>query len=136
MNGRGLADAGELLGLVLLGLLFVIEAFLILGNYAGAGRYMSTYGVPAELLPAVIALQLGAGIMVMAGWHARIGALSLAAFCIAAALIFHTEFSDRNELNHFMKDVALAGAFLVVWGRGAGTFSVDAWRARNSKIRS
>jgi putative oxidoreductase len=130
MNGRTLVDAGELVGRLLLGLLFVIEAFLKLGNYAGAGRYMTAYGVPAELLPAAIALELGAGVMVAAGWYARIAALSLSAFCLAAAVIFHTEFSDSNQLVHFLKDIALAGAFLVVWARGAGPFSVDAWRAR------
>jgi putative oxidoreductase len=136
MNGRGLADAGELVGRMLLGLLFVIEAFSKIGNYAGAGRYMTAYGVPAELLPAVIALELGAGIMIMAGWYTRIAALALSAFCLAAAVIFHTEFSDGNQFVHFLKDIGLAGAFLVVWARGAGPFSVDAWRSRNSRISS
>jgi putative oxidoreductase len=130
MSGRLAFDAGELAGRILLGLLFVLEAFMKLGAYADAVRYMVAYGVPGQLLPAAIALELGAGLMLMVGWHTRLVALGLAAFCVVAALIFHTKFSDLNQLIHFQKDLALAGAFLVVWARGAGAFSVDAWRAR------
>jgi len=42
------------------------------------------------------------------------------------AFIFHTKFSDTNQVLHFGKDIALAGAFLFVAGRGAGRFSLDA----------
>jgi putative oxidoreductase len=132
MSGRFLFDAGELAGRILLGLLFVLEAFMKLGAYADAVRYTVAYGAPAQLLPAAIALEFCAGLMVMAGWRTRLAALSLSGFCVIAALIFHTKFSDLNQLIHFLKDFALAGAFLVVWARGAGAFSVDGWRARTA----
>ena len=130
MSGRGLVSVGELVGRVLLGLLFVLEAGMKLASYADAARYTAAYGVPAQLLPAAIALELVAGTMIIAGWGTRIAALALSAFCFVVALIFHTKFSDQNQLIHFQKDIALAGAFLVVWARGGGVLSVDAWRAR------
>lgn len=132
MRARGLVSIGELVGRALLGLLFVVEAAMKLASYADAARYTMAYGIPAQLLPAAIALELVAGTMIIAGWGARIAALSLSAFCLAVAFIFHTKFSDQNQLIHFQKDIALAGAFLVVWARGAGALSVDAWRARRS----
>ena len=132
MSGRFLFDAGELAGRILLGLLFVLEAFMKLGAYADAVRYTVAYGVPAQLLPAAIVLELGGGLMVMAGWHTRIAALCLSTFCASVAMIFHTKFSDLNQLTHFQKDFALAGAFLVIWARGAGAFSLDAWRRRTA----
>jgi putative oxidoreductase len=130
MSRRLVFDAAELAGRILLGLLFVLEAFMKLGACADAMRYMVAYGVPAQLLPAAIALELGAGLMVVVGWHTRLAALGLAVFCVVAALIFHTKFSDLYQFIHFHKDFALAGAFLVVSARGAGAVSVDAWRGR------
>jgi putative oxidoreductase len=132
MSGRGLISIGELVGRALLGLLFVLEAAMKLASYADAARYTTAYGVPAQLLPAAIALELVAGTMIIAGWGTRIAALALSAFCFVVALIFHTKFSDQNQLIHFQKDIALAGAFLVIWARGAGALSVDAWLARRS----
>src|SRR5215218_8178344 len=84
-------------------------------------------------MPGAIALELGGGIMIMAGCYTRVAALALSAFCLVVALIFHTKFSDLNQLIHFQKDFALAGAFLVFWVRGAGGLSLDAWRARGPK---
>lgn len=130
MNARVLYDVGELAGRMLLGLLFVLEAFSKLGAYSDAVRYSVAYGVPALLLPGAIALELGAGIMVITGCCTRLAAPALSAFCLIVALIFHTKFSDINQLVHFQKDFALAGAFLVLWARGAGALSVDAWRTR------
>ena len=133
MNGQTLSNGAELAGRAMLGLLFVIEAFSKLSAYDLAARYMTAYGMPVQLLPVAIALELGAGIMVMVGWHTRIAALALSAFCVVVAVIFHTRFSDLNQFIHFKKDVALAGAFLVVWARGAGAYSLDAFRARRAQ---
>ena len=128
MNAQPLQNAAELGGRCLLGLLFVIEAFSKLFAYGGAARYMEAFGMPAFLLPPAIALELGAGLLLITGWQTRLAALALAVFCIIAALIFHTRLSDTNEFIHFWKDLALAGAFLVLAARGAGSWSVDAGR--------
>lgn len=132
MNVRVLYHVGELAGRTLLGLLFVLEAFSKLGAYSDAVRYSVAYGVPALLLPGAIALELGGGIMVITGCYTRVAAFALSGFCVVVALIFHTKFSDLNQLVHFQKDFALAGAFLVLWARGAGALSIDAWRTRGT----
>ena len=87
---------------------------------------MAAYGVPPKLLPFAIATELGCGTLIVLGWQTRRAALALSGFCLIAAAIFHTKFSDTNQTLHFAKDIALAGAFLVVAGRGAGRFSLDA----------
>ncbi len=133
MNKQELWNASELLGRVLLGLLFVLEAFGKLGSYSAAADYMTAFGVPPVLLPAAIALELGAGAMIISGWQTRLAAIALAVFCVVLALIFHTDFSNTNEVIHFQKDFALAGAFLVLFSRGAGAWSIDGWRARGAQ---
>ena len=133
---RALEDGGELAGRVLLGLLFVLEGFGKLGAYDAASGYMAASGMPPLLLPAAVAVELGAGLMVIIGWHARLAAIALAAFCAVAAMVFHSRFGDRNQLLHFEKDLALAGAFLILWARGAGRVSLDAWRADRRRAGS
>ena len=54
--------------------------------------------------------------------------VSPARACVATALLFHANFGDRNQLLHFEKDMAIAGAFLGLFAFGAGGWSVDAWR--------
>ncbi len=125
-----LAMVTVLAGRALLALLFILEALSKLGAYSAAASYVKAYGVPASLLPLAIIVELGAGVLIMLGWQTRIAALALSAFCVGAAVVFHTKFSDPNQLIHFEKDLALAGAFLVVWARGAGALSLDAMRSR------
>jgi putative oxidoreductase len=122
-------NAGDLVGRVLLGQLFVLEAISKIGEYEDAGSYMAAFGIPAILLPAAIALEFGAGVMIMIGWRTRWAAAALAAFCAFVAVVFHYDVSDRNQVIHLEKDLALAGAFLVVWARGAGALSIDGWGA-------
>ena len=64
------------------------------------------------------------------GWQTRLAALALAAFCILAALLFHTNFADRNQLLHFQKDLAIAGGLLALFALGAGRLSVEGIRRR------
>jgi putative oxidoreductase len=118
---------GGLAGRLLLAQLFIIEAMLKLGDYPATEAYMIHYGVPTLLLLPAIAVELGGGLLVALGWQTRLAALALAGFCLATAPIFHGNLADRSQLIHFQKDLALAGAFLILWMRGAGQLSLDAW---------
>jgi len=123
----------EFLGRLLLGSLFVLQAVSKLTDYSGTATYMSAYGVPGQLLPAVIAFEFGAGMLVAIGWFTRAAAFGLSVFCIAAAIIFHAKFSDGSQVLQFEKDLALAGAFLVLWARGAARLSLDALLTRSRR---
>ena len=57
--------------------------------------------------------------------RASCGALSLGLFCLVTACLFHTNFSIRNELLHFEKDIAIAGGMFVLVVCGAGRWSMD-----------
>ena len=133
MKGQALRNCGEFSGRLLLGLLFVLEACSKVGAYNGAASYMAAFGMPSQLLPAAIAFELIAGVLVIVGWHMRMAALGLAVFCVVVSVIFHTGFSDRNQVLHFEKDLALGGAFLVIWARGAAACSLDTLLARSRR---
>jgi len=121
----GLVDLGELVGRALLALLFILEAVAKLQAYGAAAKYMAAFGMPPDLLPFAVTAELAGGVMIAFGWYTRPAALMLAGFCVIAAAVFHTKFSDHNQLLHFEKDLALAGAFLILSARGAGRYALD-----------
>ncbi len=113
---------------LLLAWIFLHEGVFLLVNYAASSAGMAKLGVPAFAVAPVIALQLVAGIAIAVGWYARCGAAALGLFCLATAMLFHTNFAIRNELLHFEKDLAIAGGMFLLTVCGAGQWSVDSWR--------
>jgi len=93
-------------------------------GYAGTQGYMASVGVPGQLLPLVIALELGGGIALLLGFQTRLVALLLAGFCIVAGLIFHTG-ADQVQQIMLMKNFAMAGGLLAFTLFGAGRLSLD-----------
>jgi len=124
---RNIAD---LAGRILIATLFLIAGVGKLGAYAGTQGYMQSHGVPGALLPAVIALELGGGLLIVAGLWTRIAALALAGFTLLAALLFHANFADATQQIMFLKNLAITGGFLMLAANGAGAWSVDARRSQ------
>ena len=123
-GGAGVA-ALDLAGRAMLATIFLIDGVQQIRFFDATRAYMDDFGVPGGLLPLVIGLHIGGGLAVLSGLLTRIAALSLAAFSLAAALVFHTDFADFNELNHFWKNVALAGGLVLLATKGAGDWSLD-----------
>jgi putative oxidoreductase len=125
MNNPALNDAAKLVGRLLLVLIFIQAGYGKIGGYEGTVKYMASAGVPGLLLPLVIAVELGAGLLVAIGYQTRLAALALAGFSILSALLFHFNFGDRMQATQFMKNVSIAGGFLMLFAAGAGSWSVD-----------
>jgi len=116
----------ELAARVLLGHIFLLAGISKLGEgYAGTAGYMESVGLPGGLLPVVIALELVGGLMVIVGFKAKWAAYALAGFSLMAGIIFHSNFADQMQMILFMKNVSIAGGFLLLSVHGAGVFSVD-----------
>jgi putative oxidoreductase len=123
-------DIALLVGRILIGALFLIAAYNKLKGLGGTTGYFTKLGVPAPSIaaPLVALFELAAGILVLVGFKTRLVALAIAAFCVASALLAHTNFGDVNQLNHFLKNLAIAGGCLALFVSGGGAFSVDAKR--------
>ena len=122
-------DVTELGGRVLLATLFLVAGVGKIGGYAATAGYMTAVGLPSALLPAVIAAEVLGAIAIVVGWRTRITAFLLAGFTVVSALFFHNDFGDQIQSVMFLKNVSIAGGFLLLVASGAGRFSVDA-RAR------
>jgi len=124
---QSVTDAG---GRVLLSALFVLSGLGKIGTYAGTVAYMSAAGVPGALLPIVIAIEVLGALAIILGWRTRIAAVLLAAFSLLTAFVFHRNFADQIQMIMFLKNVSIAGGFLVLAANGAGRLSIDARAAR------
>ena len=117
----------DLAGRVLISAMFLNSGLAKVSGYAGTQGYMESVGVPGALLPLVIALEVLGAVAVIVGYRTRLAAGALAAFTLAAAVLFHSG-ADQMQQLLFMKNVAVAGGFLFLVARGAGDWSVDARR--------
>ncbi|BAK78402.1 DoxX family protein [Pseudogulbenkiania sp. NH8B] len=104
---------------VLLAQLFIISGFGKITGYAGTQGYMQAMGVPGALLPLVILVELGGGLLLVAGLFTRWVALALAGFTLVSALIFHTHFADQIQMIMFMKNLSITGGLLLLAFPGA-----------------
>jgi putative oxidoreductase len=105
--------------------MFLLSGIFKIGGYAGTQGYMEAMGVPGMLLPLVIALEIGGGLAIIAGWQTRLVSIVLAAFTLAAAAIFHNNLADQTQMIMFMKNIAIAGGFILLAVHGAGGYSWD-----------
>lgn len=103
-----------IVGRALVALLFVIAGVAKVLNPKPFLEHMTQFGVPTFLLPAVIALELGAGLAILIGWRIRDAAGALAIFCVMTAAIFHHQLWINTERTLFVKDLAIAGGLLVM----------------------
>jgi putative oxidoreductase len=119
------------LGRLLLGAIFLIAGIGKLFNPAGTIGYISSVGLPLAEFGYVMTLivEIGGGLLLIAGYRARITALTLAVFTVVAGIFFHNDFADQNQFIHFLKNLALAGGLLQVVAFGAGRFSMDGHKA-------
>lgn len=118
------------LGRLFLSMIFIFSGFTKITGYAATQGYMEAMGVPGMLLPFVIALELFGGIAILLGFKARLIALLFVGFNVMSAFIFHQFWIDESQMNPFMKNIAIAGGFLMIFAHGAGAYSID-----NSKTR-
>jgi len=123
--------------LTLVGRCLIAALFLVAGTrkvlaFAGSAAYFTKLGFPApEAMTALaIAIEIGGSLMLILGWKTRWAALLLAIFTVVATLMAHRfwQFDAAqfaNQLNHFLKNIAIVGGLAFVAAVGPGRASVD-----------
>ncbi|MGA7374584.1 MAG: DoxX family protein [Methyloceanibacter sp.] len=113
------------LGRVLLSIMFIQAGVTKIFGYAGAQGYMESHGVAGMLLPLVILTEVGGGLCILLGLFTRWAAIALAGFCVLTAITFHWHPDDPMQMINFMKNITIAGGFLVLAGAGPGALALD-----------
>lgn len=121
----------RLLGRALLSAIFLLAGVMKLVNWNATVEHMASEGMVAVpfFLAAAVAVELGGGLSLLLGYGARFGAILLVLFLIPATLIFHDFWTYegqamQNQMQHFLKNLALIGGLLYVSATGAGRYSL------------
>ena len=114
-------------GRLMIGLPFAMSGLGKLAAYGATTGMISAAGLPLPPLAfaVAVAVELGGGLLLIAGYQARAVAFALAIFSLATAISFHSNFADQNQMIHFLKNVMMAGGLLQIVAFGAGALSVD-----------
>ena len=98
-----MANFIDLLGRLLISLLFLISAYNKFFSIDGTMSWMEGFGVPGFLIYPVIVLEIILPLFIILGYYSRISAGLLAIFCFTTAFIFHFDFVDQMQTISFLK---------------------------------
>ena len=115
----------EILGRLLLSAIFLINGIGKIFNYEATIQYMENFDVPGYLIIPAITVEILFPILLIIGYYTKFSALVLSLFTLALAIIFHTDFSNQMQLMSFLKNIAIAGGFLIIFVYGPGKYSID-----------
>jgi putative oxidoreductase len=127
-------DLGVLIGRILLVAIFVLSGASKIGGFTGTAGYMASAGIPQKfvtpLLIVTILIELGGGLLIIAGFQTRIASLIIFLWLIPVTLIFH--FFPAREGHQamintimYMKNLSMMGGLLILASVGAGAYSID-----------
>ena len=115
----------ELVGRIFLSALFLIEGFGKISMQENVIMYMEDYGVPEILFIPAIILEILFPLLLIIGYKTKLSALIMALFTLTVAIIFHTDFSEGMQITFFLKDLAIAGGFMIIFVYGSNKISLD-----------
>jgi putative oxidoreductase len=125
-------DFAALVARILLSVMFIYSGFGKITGFEGTAGYIASKGLPVPQLLAIgaVAVELGAGVLLLVGYKTRWAALAIFLFLIPTTLIFHNFWvspQDQYQMQqiNFLKNVTIMGGMLMVWAFGPGRFAID-----------
>jgi putative oxidoreductase len=120
-------------GRLLIGVPFAMSGLSKLAAYGPTAAKISAAGLPVPPLAfaVAVAVELGGGLLLIAGFQVRLIAIALALFTLTAGVFFHSNFADQNQMIHFLKNIMIVGGLLQIAAFGAGVISIDNRRSKN-----
>ena len=115
----------EFIGRLLLSALFLIEGFGKISIQEDVIMYMEDYGVPEILFVPATIIEILFPLLLIVGYKTKWAASVMALFTFTVAIIFHTDFSEGMQMIFFLKDMAIAGGFMIIIAYGPGKISLD-----------
>ena len=115
----------EFFARIFLSLLFLIEGIRKISVQDSVIMYMEDYGVPGILFIPSIILEILFPLLIIVGYKTKLAAFVMALFTFAVAIIFHTDFHEDMQMIFFLKDLAIAGGFMMIFFYGANKISLD-----------
>ena len=105
--------------------LFLFEAVRKLFYQEETIEYMEIFGVPEILFYPSLFFELIIPIFLVIGFKTRIAASLMFLFTLAVSIIFHSDFSDHMQIISFLKNLSIAGGFLIIASYEAKMCTID-----------
>ncbi|HVZ29332.1 MAG TPA: DoxX family protein [Asticcacaulis sp.] len=125
-------------GRLLIAVIFVLSGIMKVTAPGDTVNEIAAAGIPLAPVAYVIAIliELVGGLLLIVGYQTRWTALVVAVYCVVAALFFHNNFADQNQMINFLKNLAMTGGLLQIVSFGAGSFSLDARFGRDRQTET
>lgn len=119
-------DWSMLIARVLISLIFIVLAYAKFTNMDGVVSYVASQSLPApELLAwSGAIIEMVAGIAILLGVYTRWAAMVLAIYLVIVTIIFHRDIGDQNQLQQFLKNLAIIGGLFMLKLFGGGKLSL------------
>jgi len=127
-------------GRVFLSMIFLLSGMMKLMNWNATAEAMASKGMTVGthffLLMAIL-IEIGGGLSILLGCRARVGAFVVFLFLIPTTFIFHNFWAYsgmeyQEQMQNFMKNLAIMGGLLVIVSLGSGRCSLDNLEARKN----
>lgn len=125
-------DIIDLIGRILISVIFLYEAYDALFYYQDNIDSMTSYGVTWNqdllMVGTILCLVLG-GTLLLLGYRPGLGAFLILLYWIPVTFIAHSFWNDppdqqRIQAILFMKNLAIIGGLMLVYVNGSGRFSI------------
>ena len=104
----------EALGRIFISFIFVVEAIKKISFKEETIFYMEDYGVPEILFYPSLIIELIVPMLLILGYQTRVSALIMFIFTIVVTIIFHNDFGSQIQLTALLKNLSIAGGFLII----------------------
>ena len=115
----------EAFGRIFLSTLFIFEAFRKFNYQDETIEYMENFGVPEIFFYPSLFFEIIIPIFLILGFKTRIMAFLMFLFTIAVSVIFHTDYSNHMQTIAFLKNLSIAGGFLIIASYEAKMCTID-----------
>ena len=124
----------ELIGRIFLSFLFLFEGIKKIFFFQEETQmYMEEYGIPEILLYPSALLEIILPIFIIIGFKTRFCASIMVIFTISVTIIFHMDFNNQMQLITFLKNISIAGGFLIIAANENRYFSIDNFLKNKNK---
>ena len=120
-----MANFLDFIGRIFISALFLLSAYNKILNFSGTMNWMEGFGIPGFLLGPTIALEIILPLLIIIGYQTKLASTILFLFSIATAFIFHSDFSDQVEMIAFLKNIGLAGGFIIIAVNGPKDWAIE-----------
>jgi putative oxidoreductase len=115
-----------------MGTLFLVAGIMKAADLGGTTAYMTRLSLPMPMVMAYLSviIEVVGGALLIIGWQTRRTAWFLVLYLLVATGIAHRfweypQAQRGNQINHFLKNLALTGGMLFIAAFGPGRPAVD-----------